>query len=277
MKNILRYLNVALGCLLIAISLNFIIVPNNLIPFGINGFATLLYYINGVKPGINIFLINMSVVLLASAFLKKDIIKFYLLPSILIPIFVLATEPLTKLVSFALPEMVLVVLVAGVLSGIGYSYIYKQGFSAGTIFLFEELVGKLTRFHSKTYSWIIDVVSLVIMFILYGYQVALYSLVIIVISKYLITKTRFGINDSKMFYIITSKEKEVKNYIIHDLKYELTVLDGKGGFTKKNNKILLTVIDSKDYFKLKEGIKIIDDGAFFAITDTYDVVNRKQF
>jgi len=88
---------------------------------------------------------------------------------------------------------------------------------------------------------------------------------------------RFGINDSKMFYVITSKDKEVKNYIMHDLKYELTVLDVKGGFTKKKNQILLSVISTNDYYKLKEGIKIIDPNAFIAITDTYDVVNRKSF
>ena len=173
--------------------------------------------------------------------------------------------------------MLLVVIVAGFLSGTGYSMIYKQGFSAGTIFLFEELLGMFTKFHSKLYSWILDIFNLVICLIAFGYQNALYSLMIVLISKYMITKTRFGINDSKMFYIITNKHKEVKDFIIHVLKYELTVLDVKGGFSKKDNQILLTVIDTGDYFKLKEGIKTIDPHCFIAITDTYDVVNRKQF
>ena len=93
----------------------------------------------------------------------------------------------------------------------------------------------------------------------------------------MITKARFGISDSKMFFIITSREKEVKNFIMHDLKYELTVLDVKGGFTKRQNQIIMTVISTNDYYQLKEGIKIIDPKAFIAITDTYDVVNRRSF
>lgn len=277
MKSIYRYLMVIVGCLFIAISLNFIIIPNELIPFGINGLSTLIYYINNVNVALNIFLINLAVVVLATIYLDKNIIKVYSVPSLLIPLFVFLTSPLTKYITFALPEMVLVVLVAGVLSGLGYSLIYKQGFSAGTIFLAEELVGRLTRFHSKNYSWILDIINIVIITSLFGYQNALYSLMIILISKYMITRTRFGINDSKMFYIITSKENEVKDFIIRFLKYEITVLDVKGGFTKKDKRILLTVIDTKDYFKLKEGIKTIDKSAFIAITDTYDVVNKKQF
>ena len=171
----------------------------------------------------------------------------------------------------------LVVLVGSVLIGTGYSMIYKQGYSGGIVFLIDEVLGNLTRFHSKMYSWVLDICILIISFRVFGYEYTLYSLVIMVIAKYMITKVRFGINDSKMFYIITSKDKEIKNFIIHDLKYELTVLDVKGGFTKKSNQILLTVISSNDYFKLKEGIKLIDPKAFIAITETYDVLNRKSF
>ena len=214
---------------------------------------------------------------LSSLFLDKKIIKEYLLPSLLIPIFVYLFSFLTSFYVIELPETLLVIIVVGFLTGFGYSFIYKQGLSASVVFLLEEMFGKVTKFHSKIYSWLLDVILLAISLFILGYQITLYSTVIIFISKYMITKTRFGINDSKMFYIITSKEKEVRHYIIHDLKYELTVLDVKGGFTKKKNQILLTVIDTKDYFKLKEGIKIIDQNAFIAICDTYDVVNRKSF
>lgn len=277
MKNIIKYLNVFIGCALIAFTIDFIVIPNNLLTFGINGIATLTYYLNGVNPGINILILNICGIFLSSLVLDKDIIKEYLVPSILIPVLVYIFSFFTDYFVLELPEMLLVILVAGFLTGFGYSFIYKQGLSASVVYLIEEMCGKLTRFHSKIYSWVFDVIVLVVSFILFGYQVTLYSLVIIFISKYMITKTRFGINDSKMFYVITSKEKEVKHYIIHDLKYELTVLDVKGGFSKKKNKILLTVIDTKDYYKLKEGIKIIDNNAFIAICDTYDVVNRKSF
>ena len=80
-----------------------------------------------------------------------------------------------------------------------------------------------------------------------------------------------------MFYVITSKEKEVKHFIMSTLGYELTELDVKGGFTQQRRSILLSVISAKDYYKLKSGIMKIDHKAFIAITDTYDVINRKAF
>ena len=277
MKKIIKYLYILFGCALIAFAIDFIVIPNNLLTFGINGIATMLYYLNGVNVGINILFLNLCGILLSSLILDKEIIKEYLFPSIMIPIFVYLFSFISSSFVILLPEMLLVIIVAGFLTGFGYSLIYKQGLSASVVYLVEDMIGKLTKFHSKIYSWIFDVIILIVSIFLFGYQVTLYSMIIIFISKYMITKTRFGINDSKMFYIITNKASDVKQYIIHDLKYELTVLDVKGGFSKKKNQIFLTIIDTKDYYKLKEGIRIIDPNAFIAISDTYDVVNRKTF
>lgn len=277
MKNLIRSYNVVIGCLLVAISINFFLIPNNLISFGFDGLSTLIYYHNNVRPEINLLIMNAIVILFASFFFPKEKILAYLYPSLIIPIFMFATSLFSNNITLDMPETMLTVIVAGSISGYGYSMIYKEGYQAGVTFLIEELMGKFTHFPSKIYSWIIDTVILGILLLVFNYQIMLYSLLVIIINKYIITKVRFGINDSKMFYVITSKEKEVKDYIMHDLKYELTVLDVKGGFTKKKNQILLTVISTNDYYKLKEGIKIIDPKAFIAITDTYDVVNRKSF
>lgn len=276
MKDIMRYVSVVIGSFIIAISFNFIIIPHNLVSFGFNGIASMIYYVNGMHPAINILLLNLMAILIGMLVIDKREINYYLVPAILIPVMIYLTSFLTNYVVVELPEMLLVVIVAGFLNGFGYSLIYKQGFRAGALFLLEEVIGKITLYQSKMYSWVVDVIIIMLSLFIFNYQIALYSLIVIIISKYMITKARFGINGSKVFYIITSKEKEVKNFIMQDLKYELTVLDAKGGFTKKDNKILFTVISSNDYYRLKEGIKVIDEKAFIAITDTYDVVMKKS-
>ena len=88
------------------------------------------------------------------------------------------------------------------------------------------------------------------------------------------TKARIGISDSKAFYIITNKEKEIKKYLMEELHHDLTLFDAEGGFTKKKNSVIMTVIRTKDYFRVKEGIREIDPKAFISITDNYEVMNR---
>ena len=59
-----------------------------------------------------------------------------------------------------------------------------------------------------------------------------------------------------------------------ELHHDLTEYEAVGGFSKKKNKVIMTIIDTKDYFKVKEGIKLIDPDAFISITDNYEVMNK---
>ena len=59
------------------------------------------------------------------------------------------------------------------------------------------------------------------------------------------TKARIGISDSKAFYIITTKEKEIKKYLMEELHHDLTAFDAEGGFSKKKSRVIMTVISTK--------------------------------
>ena len=88
------------------------------------------------------------------------------------------------------------------------------------------------------------------------------------------TMSRVGASTSKTFFIISTEEENIKNYIIHELHHDLTEINVKGGFTSHKNKIIMTSIDTKDYFGLKEGILLIDPKAFISIVDSYEVINK---
>lgn len=277
MKKIIRYLLLILGCLIIAFSYNLFILPNKFVTFGIDGLGAIIYYFNSITPAINILIINTIILLFSSLFTDINNINKYILPSILIPFFMFLTEYITNKINIVLPETILLIIISSVLIGIGYTIIYKQDFKACTYFLLEEVIGNITKVHSKIYSWVLDFILVIIELQLFNYEIAFYSLFIIIVSRYIVSRAIFNINDSKMFYVITNAEDEVKKFMINEMKCELTELDVKGGFTKEKRSIILSVISKQNYYRLREGIIRIDPNAFVAITDTYDVINRKEF
>jgi uncharacterized membrane-anchored protein YitT (DUF2179 family) len=48
-------------------------------------------------------------------------------------------------------------------------------------------------------------------------------------------------------------------------------LRAKGGYNGRKENVLLCVVPARHYFKLKEGISLIDTDAFFVVTDAYEV------
>ena len=80
-----------------------------------------------------------------------------------------------------------------------------------------------------------------------------------------------GTSDNKIFYIVTKKDEEVKEFILKYLNHGVTIFKGKGGYSKNNENVLMAVLPTKDYYRLKEGINEIDKDAFFIVTDSYEV------
>lgn len=277
MKTLIRYGSLVIGCLLIAFGIDYFLIPNGIVSFGIDGLSLLSYYTMGLNVSIIMLALNIICILIGVICFKNKEYERYILPSILIPIFTLLLSNVYEWYPIELPEVMLTLLVSGFIIGTGYTMVYKQGFSAGGTLLLEELVCRATKFHSKVYSYIIDIILAIAFLIATDYEVFLYSVIVIAIIRFMVSRAKFGISNSKMFYIITSKEAEVNKFITRDLKGELSVLESKGGYSNKDNKIFLCVIPTEEYFKLKEGIKTIDPKAFIAVTDTYDVVNRRSF
>ena len=50
------------------------------------------------------------------------------------------------------------------------------------------------------------------------------------------------------------------------------MLDAKGGYTNIKNPVLFAVIPTNEYYRFKEGIRIIDPKAFFTVVDAYEVM-----
>ena len=270
----MKYVKLILGSLLVAFAYDLLLIPNGFISFGTDGIANVFNYAFGYNVPLLLIIINISIIAV-SLFINSDNAFKYLYSSLLIPLFVFLLSFIN--VPIELPEKVLVIVICGLFIGFGYDLVFHSGFKVGTIFLLEEDLGDITGIYTKLYSVIIDVIIVLIVAFSKSHIVAIYSIFIIVIARYIANKARFNLHDSKMFYVITDKDKEIKEYILKTLGYELTELDVKGGFSKEKKSILLSVIAAKDYFKLKTGIMDIDSDAFVAITDTYDVLNRKEF
>ena len=171
-------------------------------------------------------------------------------------------------------EILILAISGAVLTGFAYSMIYGDGLSIGCFEIIQNIFDKTQIKQKKFLSYFLDFIIILLVFIVFDLESAVYTTIITLIITYFSTKSKIGISSNKSFFIITSKEKEVKEYLINELKYDYTEFNVRGGFTNQKNKIIMTVIDTKDYYRLREGIAIIDDKAFISIIDNYESINK---
>lgn len=260
-----------IGCFLVALAFNLFMSPNNLVAGGVSGFSLILKHFFGLNPSTIISVANVFLIILSFLVLGKEKTKATILGSILFPIFVSLTEHLSTYISFKESEMILIAVFGGVLQGIGAGLIFRAGYSTGGTDILNMIVSKIFKISLGNSMFFTDGTIIVIGAFVFGFNHLMYSLIILYLISTLTDKVVLGISDSKAFYIITSKEKEVKDFVINELKHGVTEFNAKGGYNSENQTVLMSVVPTREYYKLKEGIHNIDKNAFFVAMDSYEV------
>ncbi len=262
-----------LGCLISALSYNLFSVPNNFVDGGLGGASIVInHFFPSVEPRFTILIGNAILIFIMLFTLggKKSLMS--IIGAITYTIFVYLTKDIPALINFSFDNVLLYVLAAGVVGGFGEALVYKTGFNTGGNSIVALVLQKYIK---RPIGKLLRYIAIVVVLgggIAFGYTSIMYSIIIIYISTYLVDKMMIGISESKIFYIHTSCEEEVKDFILKVIESGVTELDSHGAFTHKRKKILMCVVPTDKYSLLKSAIKEIDPDAFIVVGDCYEVL-----
>lgn len=266
-----RYLTFILGCLLLSISFNLFLSPNDLVPGGVSGIAIILNDLFGITTSTFIFIVNISLLVLSYFLLGKEKTKASILGSLLFPICVTLTSNINLYLKIDNSQVLLSALFAGVISGFGAGINYKAGFTTGGTDILNQIISKYFKVGMGKSMIICDGTIVILSGIVFGINNLMYSIIILYLISFISDRVILGVSSSKAFYIITNEDKKIKEYIIEYLNHGVTEFNAKGGLNKEKKHVLMCVLPTKEYYILKEGIRQIDPSAFFVVTDSYEV------
>lgn len=276
MGKIKGYLKIVAGSLIIAITLNVFFKEHNLLASGFYGVSLLLSNKCGMNLGEILLVINLLMLILGFLTLSKKKVRKSLIVSLLVPLFIYLTSGIGKYIDLQDADLLLITIFGGVLIGFGSSLIYKENRFASLNDMTEAIAGEIVGPYAFMANYVFDLLIVVFAGINFGLEMSMYSTLSIIIIEIISKKSVLGISDSKVFYIITKKERAVKRFILNDLHYDITIFEVTGGYSHNESKILMSAIPTKDYYKLREGIKEIDPEAFISITDSYEIINNDK-
>lgn len=274
-KKLKRIFLMSISLLLSAILYNVFLLPLNLVTGGTNGIATITNYVYGINPAFMILILSVACAIFSFMYLGVKRTMGTLVASLVYPLLVQLTSPLNNLMKGEPVDVLLMVLFAGVLSGIANGLMYKTGYSNGGFPVVSQVLFEKKHISVAKSSLVINVTIVLIGAMFFGTTNALYAIIFLYINNIILDKVLLGINNNKAFYIITKEEEKIKKYIIKTLGHNVTTFEVKGGYLDKDRKVIFSVIPSGEYYKLTEGIKEIDDTAFFVVTDSYQVEGAK--
>ena len=264
-KAIADYLFIILGALVQAVSMRLFLIPGLMVSGGISGAAQIIQFYTNWPIGVMVFLGNIPLFILGWRYLGGT--RFAVRTAAAVTLFSIFTDGLV----FFLPtkgftdDIFLLALYGGITLGVGLGLVYRgRGTSGGSDILGRILSHKKGVSTSQAYL-ITDGLVVLASGFAFGWERALYGLVVIYISGLAAELVSEGNNILRMVMIVTNHPDEVTGQICNVLERGVTILPGTGAWTDQSRPVLYCVLTRSEISILKAIVSEADPKAFMVI------------
>lgn len=267
---VLAYVYIIIGAAIIAVGFNVFLLPNEVASGGVSGISTILKGLFDWKPGFVQYAFNIPLFIAGVIFLGKQFGARSLVGTLTLPLFVILTsswEPATL-------NPLLGALFGGISVGVGLGIVFRGNASTGGTDLAAQIITKYTGLSLGTSVMLIDGLIVLSAALVFDIEKGLYALIGLFVTTKTIDIIQLGFSQSKMVYIITNKQEEIRDAIYTEINRGVTKLPAVGGFTEQERPILLVVVYQTEFTKLKHVVKTVDPSAFVIVSDAYEVLGE---
>lgn len=272
-QNVKNIIFIMLGALISSIGINMFIVHANLLSGGVSGVALIVQYITSFPAGYTMFLLNVPLLILSYKKLNIKFTIFSVIGIVSLSVWLVVTRSTTNILHIKDP--LLLCLYGGVLNGTGIGIVLSNHGSTGGLDIISIILKKkYDNFDIGKISLMCNFIIVSMGAIFFGLTSALYTLVSMYITSYIMDKTIKGFNRQKMILIVTNKEEEVSNAIIDNLRRGVTFLYGEGAYSRIERKVLYCIVPLTQLPQLKLIVQSVDEAAFISILDVAEVQGK---
>lgn len=266
-----KYITFILGLFLTAFAFTIFYSPNNIVCGGTTGLSIIFRELLNINPSLFIAISSLILLIFSLIFLGWETTARTVVGTVLYPVFIMITEFLAQYIKFESSSLFLTILFGGIVYGLGLGLMLKTGFSNGGTMILNQILNKYAKISIGHANLVVNAAILVLGLFVFGIDKTIYALSTIYIYSLITDRVILGVSKSKTFYIVTDNEFEVKEFIIKKLGHSATIIEARGGYSNKKNKIVMATIPTKEHFIVKEFVQELDKNSFFLITDTYEV------
>ncbi|OOP74632.1 YitT family protein [Clostridium beijerinckii] len=269
-----EYLIITFGIILVALSIEYFYAPNNIAAGGVTGIAII---INAVIPSFSIgvvsFVLNGLLFIVALIFIDGKFGVKTIYASLGLSVIIWAIERFIKPVAIT-NDLMMATIFGTLISAFGMAIIFNENASTGGTDILAKMLNIFFHLDIGKSLLLVDFVITLASAFVFGVDVALYSMLSIILLGLIVDRVIEGFNACKSIFIISKSNYEISRYIIDTLDRGCTFINGVGAFTEKETNILYAVLSRNQFIKLKKFIKDVDPDAFITVGEVHEVLGE---
>ncbi|SFL12061.1 Uncharacterized membrane-anchored protein YitT, contains DUF161 and DUF2179 domains [Paenibacillus sp. 1_12] len=262
-----RFIFLLIGAGLVSVGLEIFLVPNNIIDGGVVGISIILSHLTSIPLGVFLFVLNLPFFFLGYKQIGKTFALSTLVGVLIMSVGTSLLHPVPPLTN----DPLLSAVFGGIILGIGVGIVIRYGGSLDGTEIVAILLNKKSPFSVGEIVMFFNLFILASAGFVFGWDHAMYSLIAYYIAFKMIDITIEGFDESKAVWIISDNYRDIGDAILDRLGRGVTYLDGEGGFTGGEKRVIFCVITRLEEAKMKSIVENYDPTAFLAVGNIHDV------
>ena len=288
-----EYFLIALGVFLYVLGWSIFLVPHNLVGGGVTGIASIVQYASGgvIKLGYTFFVLNIGLLILAMCTLGKGFgaktVFAIILDSVgLILMQDLIPQEYIQLLALDNGKFVSTIM-GGIIVGVGVGLTIISGGSTGGTDIIAMVLNKYRNVSPGRVIMLADTMVILSSLLVPSYRtdgtllampekitVVVYGFIMVMVVGTVLDLCIAGSKQSVQLFIFSPKYAQIADAITKDFHKGVTVLNGKGWYTKNETNVLFVLIRKRDLTALLKFVKMVDENAFMSISQVTGVYGK---
>lgn len=242
------------GILLYSIGYTAFILPEQVVMGGVTGLSALLFYAFGLPAGASIFVLNTTMLIIAFRALTHQFTVRTIIGVVIMSSLVGALQPFfqSNLIITVGEDKFMHVLIGAMLAGAGLGIVFSHNGSTGGT---DILIALLNKYFNVSFGRAMQLIDCCIIsssyLLFHSVETIVYGLAFTLVAGYVCDYVVNGTRQTVQFIIISKEYEKIADTINHKLNRGVTVIPGKGWYSKQEVDILIVLTrryESQDVF-----------------------------
>ena len=259
-----EYFMITVGVAIVAVSVYFLLVPSHVTVGSISGLSIILEYFIPLPLSVITFILNAILLVVGFLLIGKDFGIKTVYTSLMMPVMMGVLERIYPDVQSIMKDPFLDMIVYIFIVSIGQAVMFRYNASSGGL----DIVGKvLNKYMHIELGRAISMAGMLV-----AISSILTSDLNIILDHFI-----FGFNIKKRICIISKKEKEITDFILHEMHSGATIYEARGAYDNTVRREIIAIVSKNEYSKLMNFITKTDKDAFVTVYTVNEVLYRPKF
>ncbi len=276
LETVKEFIIITLATVIVAAAVFFFLIPSHVSVGSISGLAIVLG--NFVPLNISVITLILNTLLLILGFLfigrefgAKTVYTSFLLPVVL-GVFEMMFPNNQSITNDAFLDVLCYIFVVS----IGLALLFNRNASSGGLDIVAKFLNKYLRMDLGKAMSLAGMCVALSSALVYDKKIVVLSVLGTYLNGIALDHFIFGFNIKKRVCIISKREEEIRDFILHHLHSGATIYEAIGAYDGKPRKEIITIVDKNEYATLMTYVLKTDKNAFVTVYTVNEIIYRPK-